>query len=98
METRAILSHDEVVRLATTPDQNGWLIGRSLIFRPEIDQAEGWRDWESRSNRALTEDQRTVYALSSTIHYAHRSGGIVGWFEEDISCWNEILKLLDRLA
>lgn len=97
METRALLSRDDFIAIATTPESDGWLTGRLLIFRPEVDQREGWRDWNSTANRALTKAQRTLYALSSTIFYAHRSGGIVDWFEEDISCWDEILKLLESI-
>jgi len=98
VETRAALSHDEFVRVATTPEDDGWLTGRTLIFRTEIDQLEGWRDWNSETNRGLTDSQRTLYALSSAIYYAHRSGGIVDWFEQDISCWSEIVGLLETLA
>lgn len=98
METRAIIGHEEFVRIATSPEEDGWLTGRFLIFRPEIDQIAGWRTWGSPANRSMTEAQRSLYALSSAIYYAHRSGGIVDWFEEEIACWGEITRLLSNIG
>jgi hypothetical protein len=97
MDTRAIITREEFLRLATTPEDDGWLTGRFLLFRPEINDVAGWRVWGSPANKQLTEAQRSLYALSSAIYYAHRSGGIVDWFEEDITCWAEIMRLLSSV-
>lgn len=98
METRAILTHEEFVRIATVPESDGWLTGLPLLNRPELDAIEGWRDWNSSANRRLTEAQRSLHALNSAINYAHSSGGIVDWFEKDISCWNEIVRLISNIG
>jgi hypothetical protein len=97
METRAILTREEFVQLATTPESDGWLTGRFMLFRPEINAIVNWQRWDAPENRLLTEAQRSLYALSSAIYYAHRSGGIVDWFEEEISCWGEIVRLLSNV-
>lgn len=97
MDTRAILTHDEFVRIATEPEHDGWITGRLLLFRPEVTAIGDWHDWNSPANRLLNRTQRSVYALSSTIFYAHRSGGIVDWFERDVLSWDEILESLSGM-